>query len=378
MRFARLLIGVLTAAVVVELAIAFAPPGGIYVYDAEMGFRVRPGATWGVWHANRFGFNDRDHTTVKPPGVLRVVILGDSFNWAGGPDGNYTALLQQRFDAAPPGDSVEIVNAGYPGTHPGEQLIALRRYGLPLAPDVVMLGVFVGNDLLEAQPWRRVIPVGGELTPIDLRRTAILTLWSTPFLLRSHAWRFLTGRWAIARLRLAAWWRGADLATTGATVPDDVFYDIERDRMRVAAVPPDADVATGEAEVLAAIDAMQTLTQAAGAELVVAAYPDAFQVDEPLRTAVLRHAAHDADRFAWERPQQVLAEHCRERDVPYVDLLPAFREAEARGSALYLRNEPHWSAEGQALAATLLEPMLRSVLAKRRSHAAADLAPAAR
>lgn len=37
---------------------------------------------------NTFGFNDRDYPLGKTPGVFRSVVVGDSFSWASGLDGN--------------------------------------------------------------------------------------------------------------------------------------------------------------------------------------------------------------------------------------------------------------------------------------------------
>jgi hypothetical protein len=60
--------------------------GNFYEYDADLGFRVRPYTN----DSNAFGFNDRDYPLQKPAGHFRIVVLGDSFSWAGGKDKNYT------------------------------------------------------------------------------------------------------------------------------------------------------------------------------------------------------------------------------------------------------------------------------------------------
>lgn len=337
-----------------EIGFALAPPGSIYVYDAEMGFRVRPHAAWGMWHANALGFNDRDHAEAKPAGVFRLLVLGDSFNWAGGPDGNYTRLLGRLLAEKAPDEQVEVINLGYPGTHPGEQLEVLRRYGMPYAPDLVILAVVVGNDFQDAQPWRRVIPVGGELTPIDLRREPVLTLWGAPFSTRSHVLRFLAARLTILRLRLAARARGeSDLG-----LADDAFHRLERERMAVVELPPSEAITQGEATVFSSIASMQALTHAQGARLAVVACPEPFQIDTTLREEVLGESPLDPTRFDWDRPQRRLEDYCRAHDIDYADLLPAFRSAHADGIALYLQNEPHWNAAGQALAARSLLPMV--------------------
>jgi len=91
-----------------------------------MGFRVRSHTNG----TNKFGFNDKDYPLEKPPGTFSILILSDSFNWAGGREGNYTALLENKFNADSTQSQVELINAGYPMTHTGEQLIALKKYGL--------------------------------------------------------------------------------------------------------------------------------------------------------------------------------------------------------------------------------------------------------
>src|SRR5882757_4992193 len=64
---------------------------GFYEYDPDLGFRVRAHAPFRETVTNQFGFNDRDYPLQKTPGVFRVLVVGDSFSWAGGRDGNYTA-----------------------------------------------------------------------------------------------------------------------------------------------------------------------------------------------------------------------------------------------------------------------------------------------
>jgi hypothetical protein len=64
-----------------ELALTIVDPWlshGFYMYDAELGFRVRPGARG----SNSLGFNDRERPPRNSdPTTIRVVILGDSFSW---------------------------------------------------------------------------------------------------------------------------------------------------------------------------------------------------------------------------------------------------------------------------------------------------------
>ena len=130
---------------------------GLYQYDPDLGFRVRPYINGN----NQFGFNDRDYPLETEPGKFRLLVVSDSFNWAGGKDRNYTALLEKKFDNYYGQNQVEVINVGYPGTHTGEQLAMLKKYGLQYNPNLVVLGFFVGNDFRDADPERKRIIVNG-------------------------------------------------------------------------------------------------------------------------------------------------------------------------------------------------------------------------
>ena len=356
---------VLVIFVAAELAMTFGSDvllrGSLYTYDPEMGFRVRPYARWGDEHTNEFGFNDRDHAHAKPPGVVRVLVLGDSFNWAGRRDTNYVGVLRRALAGAP-GDTVEVINAGYPGTHPGEELVALRRFGLQYDPDVVVLGLFVGNDFLEADPWRRVVPIGGVLTPIDTRHDVILTLWGRPLVWRSHLLR-----WSQAQLdayRRARQRPFAPPSSAGLGIPDELYWALERERMAVVQREAAAGLAVNERYVFDALAAMQRLVAERGGRFVVAAYPDEFQVDDELRRQVIDRYHLDADAYEWARPQARLAEFCAAHGIEFRDLLPSFRAAHLQGTRLYLHNDSHWNDAGNALAAAYLVDVVRAAITR--------------
>jgi hypothetical protein len=60
-----------------------------YEYDPYPGLPARayaPGADRTL--KNQFGFNDQDYPLRKPRGTTRLLVLGESFGWASGLDGN--------------------------------------------------------------------------------------------------------------------------------------------------------------------------------------------------------------------------------------------------------------------------------------------------
>jgi hypothetical protein len=78
------------------------------------------------------------------PGRLRILGLSDSFGRAGG-DANYHYVLERSLRAA--GHEVEVVNVSVTALSPKEELDLLERYGERFRPDIVLHGVFTGNDL---------------------------------------------------------------------------------------------------------------------------------------------------------------------------------------------------------------------------------------
>ena len=148
---------------------------GFYEYDPDLGFRVR--AYYPVDQGtmtNKFGFNDHDYPLQKTPGIYRILVVGDSFGWAGGREGNYTAVLERQLENHYGYHRIDIINAGYPMTHTAEQLVMLKKYGLQYHPDLVILGFFVGNDFIDGNPNRKRIVVNDLYIDIDKRREHII------------------------------------------------------------------------------------------------------------------------------------------------------------------------------------------------------------
>ncbi len=82
---------------------------------------------------------DREFTYEKPPGVTRIVVLGDSFGLGYEVDLQNTFLsrMEQRLTAA--GRKVEVINLSVSGHGTAEELLVLQNEGLRYFPDLVLL-----------------------------------------------------------------------------------------------------------------------------------------------------------------------------------------------------------------------------------------------
>jgi hypothetical protein len=97
---------------------------------------------------NALGFREPRLPSPKPPGVLRVVALGDSFTQGYGveEDDAYPRRLETLLAAGNPAQRIEVMNLGVPGTSPHDYLGHLADPGLAYAPDLVLVGV-MANDV---------------------------------------------------------------------------------------------------------------------------------------------------------------------------------------------------------------------------------------
>jgi hypothetical protein len=361
----------------------------LYMYDPDMGYRARAYTRWGDSITNEFGFNDRDYPHEKKSGTYRILILGDSFNWAGGLEGNYASILERKFEAEFGDQHVEIINAGYAASHTGEQLIALKKFGLQYNPDLVVLGFFVGNDFLDALPWRRRINVGGSQVDIDIRTDIEITFLGQLLVpLQSRLYLFLRDEWAAYQYRqIRGQAEGQQNAQPVANPvdllddppvegmpsqspsPDNFSYTedniseyylfLEGYRIQIANWVLATSVAADEFKVredfaFSNLLALRHLLQEKNIEFMVVAYPDNFQIEESLRQVVFKHYKLNPDQFQLDRPQSLLWKFCQEHQIEFYDMLPTFQAAQQQGQRLYLVNDSHWNDAGNQLAAQYL------------------------
>lgn len=122
---------------------------GMHTHDPLLGWVLAPGVRTRersreydvAVRINAQGFRaDREVSPVPPPGVLRVVAVGDSFTFGQGVEveDSYPALLERRLGGV---REVEVINLGVAGYGVDQQLLMLESRGLRFRPRVVVLGL---------------------------------------------------------------------------------------------------------------------------------------------------------------------------------------------------------------------------------------------
>jgi len=129
-----------------------------YRYDAYLGWDLNPGAH-GYYdregesyvRINSDGFRGPDYVRPKPPGVLRVAVLGDSYVEAiqVAEDRTFTAVIGRELADCPElrGKRIEALNFGVDGYGTAQELFILQRKVWSYQPDIVVLAIFLGNDI---------------------------------------------------------------------------------------------------------------------------------------------------------------------------------------------------------------------------------------
>ncbi|HEV8632037.1 MAG TPA: GDSL-type esterase/lipase family protein, partial [Thermoanaerobaculia bacterium] len=240
-------------------------PRGLYVPDPPRRYRLRPGyvgtMTNHVEFAHRvaingYGMRGREAAGRREPGVLRVLVLGDSFTFGVGAaeDETYPARLEAHLREA--GVRATVANAGAPGYGVPDEVAWYERWGPEVAPDVVVIAPFLANDLQDAAPATSVRVVGGELVAGDQRGGARRWLYYHSHLFRLLKSSLLEGALR-GRLGLAEPWArrqqraelalyapappaelGAAIAATDAAIARFAKLTTERHERAVAVLVP--------------------------------------------------------------------------------------------------------------------------------------------
>jgi len=132
--------------------------------DPELGWALAPNTRavshWGGvpvhYEINDAGMRDDATPVAKPPGVFRIVVVGDSVSF--GPAVpirmHYTWLLEGYFE------KLEVINLAVSGYGVGQELLSLRLKGLRYQPDLVLAYVdhYANQRHMHATRWGKSKP----------------------------------------------------------------------------------------------------------------------------------------------------------------------------------------------------------------------------
>lgn len=322
--------------------------------------RLAPGTPHLGGRANSDGYVDEEFSAARTR-PRRAVSIGDSFSIGVVPHlFHFTTVAEERL-----GDT-EILNLGVPGIGPAQYRLLLESDGLALAPDLVLVQLFAGNDLEETSPaqpsagWPWMQRGNVMLFLLAQRLQAILRERARSGIDAGELERRL-GRELEAGLAERELERAlphlVDPTLEPPSYSPERFLGIESYRAKLLGSPSPAEYAR-------LLEQLDVLLEVAGdVPLAFVILPDEFQVDDALWaevTAAAGGAALERERF-----QRVVLEWARARGVPALDLLPELRAvppwSDGRPHLFHLR-DTHFNRRGNRAAGEALARFLGEIL----------------
>ena len=359
----------------------FVPPPVLYgdlISDPLVGFRMKPGKdllnrdTEGEfpYRLNAHGFRGPElppegPSGERPAGVKEILLLGDSFlnawavreeKWIG------TQIREALARAGVSAQTHALCSDDYGNA---QELLLLREYGARIRPDLVVLLLFPGNDLInntiELAGWSTVSP--GDyfrpyLVPDGESFDVQHALPVRAFLRHSRMFSIAEMHWLK---------RSGDPRDPPAGLPG-VVAPSKEERLAAGDLPleylepfrkgdllPRWEAAWRTTERL--IEEIREESEDLGARLLVVVIPHLYQVEDGACVAQidaemqLRGAGSLRERVDWNLPETRLEEFFHRADIAHVQLLTPLREAVVPGAPSVYVADGHLSGAGHTIAA---------------------------
>jgi hypothetical protein len=305
---------------------------------------------------NSAGFHDIEHQLMKPSGVYRIVVLGDSFieALAVSIENGFTQQLESRLRDHVQKKRVEVINLGVSGIGPAQYLRILERKGLAYEPDLVLMAIYPENDFwdsyerlsgspskafytLEADGSLRYIPPDASKLAVRirpfLRKSAFLSLMRHG--ISSTSFERRLGELGLLQAPGIAVAHSMDWGVYDDALPAP-WPDAYRTTMRVIAVASQL-ARQHQSEFAALTIGSVAMIEDRWAELV-AEYPSASSM-----------------KLQIYRPFSVLADLGQEHGFEVIDLAQFFRhDFLANRRSRSWAHDGHWNEEGHRLAAGIV------------------------
>ncbi|MEM7331073.1 MAG: SGNH/GDSL hydrolase family protein [Chloroflexota bacterium] len=329
---------------------------------------------------NSLGMRDTETTYEKEDGQQRILFLGDSIT-AGMQVPLEDTFTEQLEDHLADAGDWEVLNGAVNGYGTDNELLYYRLEGHKFDPDVVVVGIYLANDIYNNSRVLELRTGGeshkpyftfdndGELVlnnfPVENTDTVGIKIgtflkkhFQLPrFIAQTMSLRGEVPGWLRPIVTLFSGNRGvraedtseepAESDNTSAETGDEneELADQQRAVSRTDATICDEEY-TPEIEEAWAITKAVLLqlkeeVEESGAELAVVSVPTTAQTITPRANAT----------WYCERPNQELNTFLEEEDIPYLDLLQPFRDySDEGGRALYYARDFHMNEAGHHLA----------------------------
>ena len=305
---------------------------------------------------NSKGLRDVEHSYDKPNDVTRILILGDS----------YAAALEIPLEETFPrimesilneqgSDYFEVINGSAAARSTIEEYRFYKNEGYKYHPDLVILAFAISNDLrlggsINVELKKRELNVDTK-REINNVKARLLKRIKSLMANQSRLYYVVGNTLPGAFPGLAKLLRNAELLSRPTS--RDLYIYAEK-------YPPFVEARWGITFEL--ISNLNNRVKADGARFAVLIIPNQFQIFTKDWDQLLNFNP-EMRSFGWdlEKPNKILDKRLKESNLPFLDLLPFFRQQyRESGKRLYLRIDNHFNKRGHQLTAHLLSNWLKS------------------
>lgn len=278
---------------------------------------------------NSQGYRGNEFQIEKKKGTVRVLVIGDSmtFGWGVGDKDTYPSIMNTLLNSNGLTESkVEVINAGYVGgLSPDSFYVYLKELGIQLKPDIVIVGLFVFNDISDVAEnvWINVDNTG---LPTKIascchvvdgrifRNVVVPTKFNLPLLRDSHLYILLIDT---LQKQFGMFSDSSLISTKGEIQLGCVLSP--------ACIQKFADE---EQKTYAVLSEMNSLLRKENIPFIVALFPVDYQIYPEAKTKYGRFG------MQWFPPegkedfiQQRLSSFLSQEKIPMVDFYPVFKDA---------------------------------------------------
>jgi lysophospholipase L1-like esterase len=288
---------------------------------------------------NAQGFrDDGEHAWTKPPGVIRILGIGDSFTfgWGVSLEESFLKKLEGNLKKLT-GLNIETINSGVPGWNLNHYYVYYKEIGVRYSPDIVVLSCFF-NDVPKIV--QETIPAD------DTHRKGVK---HTGGIFRfSYLFNFFKS--LAHNIRIENRYKRFDymyeLGARRKRMVDEkrfMLYDPGPDRTQA-----------NTAVIKTLLEKIQSLAKKHGSQLVMTYIPDVSQPQYP----------------EWQHINRVWASLTTELNIPFIDMTPVFESASDPRAFYFWPKDFHTNALGHEKIAEALTPLLCQALQQQNIQCA--------
>jgi len=314
------------------------------------------------YHINSLGLRDREYSTRKPDTSVRILMLGDSFTEGDGVEASetFSKVLEVLLDSAGGTKKCEIINAGVGSYSPVLEYLYVKKHGLSLSPDLVVLNFDLSDvfDDIQYSRLARFDDTGNVLgvSPASENRNESLiirVLAGIKDFFKEH-----TRTYNFVRIRI-------DRYLEGVRHEGDFSGDVRYDKYAMLRENQQAKDGGDWSQSFKYILQLRDLLRAHHIDFLLTVYPYGLQVSPKEWNLGRQFWGFKSDTVYACLPQSKMEDFCRRNGIKVINMCDAFKLASQATHPLFLEYNGHWTPAGHRVVAEALKPEITSYLRSR-------------